>query len=237
MPVISPTLDATAALTDTNNGVSTWGPNFTVGSLANYLIVLHFEFDVDTNLTDVKYNGVAMTPLTIASVNNHASQSENVMAFGLANPAVGTHPILCTYTGGRQYDGFMIPSSWKDVSAIGAKVPSVTSGGSGFNPSATSPLSTPITMAPGSVAVSGAYISAATTIDGSQTLLGSLTDDGGENIKSSYKLDATAMITTFTGSARAAQLVIELMGAGGSPTLAQLERNIRGLNRGLAGER
>ena len=189
------------------------------------LVVLPMSYiDGSTiSVSGITYNGVAMTHViddTSTSVSDHAE------IWVLTTPANGSNNVVVTYNTAPSFGAIITAVSYTGVdltTPIGATAQAASD-------SQASPVSTSITMASGSVAISGFILGGNPTVTpGSGQNSRTNADWGGEHYAVTDKGDATAMSYTYTGGAvRYAHVVAELLQAV-SVTVPQMQPGLQQL--------
>lgn len=152
-------------------------------------------------LTGVTVNGSSAGIVQYGTTPSGAA-NRSARVWGIISPTAGTYNIVWTYTTSSNNGGGLLAMCFTGTdltTPISASNVSSTGGGS-------SPLTTTITCASGGVAFAAIYADNQPTPDASQTTVG--TNQTGHAF--SYKLNATGMTATFTGTPQIAQLVVAL---------------------------
>lgn len=162
------------------------------------------SYDTNTKITSVTWNGTAVNLLK-TSYDGGGGENNIVHWYGLATSDAGTHDVVVSYSPNSPYG-----ANYVVVSIIDAHASPFGETGGDFNNSDASPLSNTISMTAGSIAFDICSSSSTTpTVDSSQDELTNAAL-GGERVFASYKLDATEMVWTYSGSIRRAHAIIEV---------------------------
>lgn len=213
--VLSP-LDVRAAVavvnTPTANVNLTGGASISFSFQCNTgtdLLVIKFAtYELSANITSMTFDGNALTP----RANSADQDSEIVHSYTLTAPPTGSSKTLqINFSPNSSFGGTTIP-----ICVSGAHPTTPIGNTANFNSgSQASPLSTAISMSAGSMAidVTSTSGSSVTTHDASQTLIYEGDWGGSERASASYKLAATNMVWTYSGSRRVAHVIIEVKAA------------------------
>jgi hypothetical protein len=162
-------------------------------------------------LTGVTVNGSSAGIVQFGTTPSGAA-NRSARVWGIISPTAGTYNIVWSFTTSSNNGGGVLAMCFTGTdltTPVSASNVSSTGGGS-------SPLTTTITTPSGGIAFAAIYADNQPTPDASQTTVG--TNQSGHAF--SYKLNATGMTATFTGTPQVAQLVVALNPASSPPAAA-----------------